>query len=213
MSQRSSHIRARNIILEERFNDSIKKGIFEQNIDIRNRMIYLTAPHGAEDSNLGYQSAACFMKGMNLLNSLDYLPITLILNCPGGSVENGFSIYDTIVTSNAPVDVRVYGEAASMGTIIMQACRNRALSPNSTLMIHDGSVSMLNTPIRSGANFARFTEKILEKCYGIYEKRTGRSKKFWKKDLGHDTYITAEEAVKLRLADGILPESKWRKKI
>src|SRR3989338_4675424 len=211
MPANHSYSKARTLILEQRFNDSARKSIFEQNVDTSNRIIYLTAPAqlGNEEENLGYHAASYFLKGMNLLNSLNTKKITLILNCPGGPVENGFLIYDSITTSKSPVDVRVYGEAASMGTIIMQACRNRSLSPNSTLMIHDGSISVQNSPIRSTVNFAEFVERRLERRYEIYEKRTGLPKKFWKEEFSHDRFMTAEEAVKLKLADGILPEAKW----
>lgn len=208
-----SYRKAKAVALRTIYNESMRKALFEQNVDIENRMIYLTAPTGPGQENLDHHATSLFLKGMSLLESLDEAPISLIFNCPGGSVLNGFSVYDRINTSNCVVDAAVYGEAASMGTIIMQACRHRYLSPNSTLMIHDGNITIANQSVRSSANFTKFTEKVLDRCHAIYESRTGLSKKFWGEKFSHDTFLTAREAIKLKLADGIIPESDWRKKL
>ena len=58
-------------------------------------------------------------------------PMTVVLNTPGGDVEHGLAIYDTIrmlVASGTEVHVVGLGRVASMGTVIMQAGSRRIAS-------------------------------------------------------------------------------------
>lgn len=65
--------------------------------------------------------------------------ITLILNCSGGSVLEGFALYDTIGairhTGRRVVTV-ARGQAASMGSVLLQAGDDRLVGENACLLIH-----------------------------------------------------------------------------
>lgn len=71
--------------------------------------------------------------------------LLVILNTPGGSVEYGLAIYDSIrmlVACGVEVHVLGLGHVASMGTIILQAGSKRLSTPNTQFLIHQVSQSV-----------------------------------------------------------------------
>ena len=63
--------------------------------------------------------------------------IILYINSPGGDVDSGLAIYDTIQLIKTPVHTVCVGMAASMGAILFLAGTHRSMLPHSHLMIHD----------------------------------------------------------------------------
>lgn len=64
-------------------------------------------------------------------------PITLYINSPGGSVTDGFAIYDVIHQIKCPVNTICMGMAASMAAFLLAAgTGKRYATENSTIMIH-----------------------------------------------------------------------------
>jgi len=69
-------------------------------------------------------------------------PIRMFINSPGGSISDGFAIFDTARAIGAPLKTICTGMSASMGTILMLAPRdkkNRVATPNTRVMIHQPS--------------------------------------------------------------------------
>ena len=64
--------------------------------------------------------------------------ISLYINSPGGSVTDGFAIYDTMKYIKCDVSTICMGMAASMGAFLLAAGTKgkRLALPNSTIMIH-----------------------------------------------------------------------------
>ena len=63
-------------------------------------------------------------------------PITLYINSPGGSVTDGFAIYDVIHQIKCPVNTICMGMAASMAAFLLAAgTGKRYATENSTIMI------------------------------------------------------------------------------
>lgn len=72
-------------------------------------------------------------------------PMTVVLNTPGGSVEHGLAIYDTIrmlVEGGTEVHVVGLGLVASMGTVIMQAGTRRISTPYTQFLVHQISTGI-----------------------------------------------------------------------
>ena len=67
--------------------------------------------------------------------------ISLYINSPGGVVNSGLAIYDTMQYLRAPVSTICIGMAASMAAVLLAAGRKgkRYALPNSRIMIHQGS--------------------------------------------------------------------------
>lgn len=101
--------------------------------------------------------------------------------------------------------MEVYGCAMSMGSVILQAADIRVMHPNSTMMIHYGEAGMVGHAKdfdRVAAEYDRLNKWLenlyLEKMREVNEKITLRKVK---DILKFDTYLTAEDSVKLGLAD------------
>ena len=60
-----------------------------------------------------------------------------------------------------------------MASIILQAGDKRLLSANATLMIHDGTIPMVNTDqeAKNGEKWADESRRLRELFYKIYQKR------------------------------------------
>lgn len=64
-------------------------------------------------------------------------PITMYINSPGGSVTDGFAIYDMIHQIKCQVNTICIGMAASMAAFLLAAgTGKRYATENSTIMIH-----------------------------------------------------------------------------
>lgn len=115
---------------------------FEHNLDMDTRTIYMGSvakDSGDYETGVDNFMAEYFIKGMHLLetkNSED--EINIVMNNPGGDWYHGMAIYDAIKNSTCYCNMKVYGHAMSMGSIILQSAHNRVMMPNSRFMIHYG---------------------------------------------------------------------------
>lgn len=82
--------------------------------------------------------AACeFIIKANMLQANNN-PLTLLINSPGGAVNDGFAIIDIMETSRLPVQTIGTGIIASMGLLILSAGEKgcRVLTKNTEIMAH-----------------------------------------------------------------------------
>jgi ATP-dependent Clp protease protease subunit len=109
---------------EEAHEDLVKKGIFLLSGEVDDDMTYDFTMSTSVALTRGY------LKGRKAL---------ILLNSPGGNVQHGLAIYDTIrmlVDCGVHVDVFGMGLVASMGAIIMQAGSRRLASPHTQFLLH-----------------------------------------------------------------------------
>jgi len=120
---------------------------YEKGLAIPSRTIYMGSEWSDREdkSEMGvdFRLADHVIKGLHILNSMDNVnDISLILNNVGGDEYHGLAIYDAIKVCLAPVNITVFGQVMSMGSVILQAGNKRLLSPHATMMIHMGSLSL-----------------------------------------------------------------------
>ena len=133
--------------------------------------------------------------------------IFLYINSPGGSITAGMAIYDTMNYIKCPVSTICVGMAASMGAVVLTAGkkRKRYATPNSEILIHQplisGGLAGQTTEIKIHADHMVKTREKLNK---ILSEKTGQPLEVINKDTERDNYMTAEEALKYGLIDGIL---------
>ena len=134
--------------------------------------------------------------------------ISFYINSPGGSISDGMAIVDTINYIKSPVSTICVGMAASMGAVLLAsgAKGKRFATPNSEILIHQpliagGGLSGQTTEIKIHADHMVKTREKLNK---LLSERTGQSLETIEKDTERDNYMTAEEALKYGLIDGIL---------
>lgn len=136
--------------------------------------------------------------------------IWLFLNSPGGEVNSGFGIYDTIRFIRPEVKIIVTGLAASAATVILLAAeaKHRYSMPNSRLLIHQpligGSIQGQASDIEIHAKeIIKTREKIAE----LYTKETKQPIDRVRKDIERDYWMTAPEALEYGLITKVI--SSW----
>ncbi len=134
-------------------------------------------------------------------------PIQLVINSPGGSVDSGFAIWDTVKMLSSPVTTLVTGVAASMGSILSlcAAPGKRLATPNARIMIHQPSIHGDLTGQATDLEIhAREILRTRDKLVNIYVEATGKDAKTISKAIDRDTWMSAEEAIAYGLIDKIV---------
>jgi len=131
--------------------------------------------------------------------------IKLFINSPGGSVNAGLAIYDTMQHIACDVSTICLGLAASMGAVLLAggADGKRFALPNSEIMIHQllGGVEGQATDIKIRA------ERILkmkDQLNRILAKHTGKPFKQVETDTDRDYFMDPKQAKTYGLIDKIL---------
>jgi ATP-dependent Clp protease protease subunit len=130
--------------------------------------------------------------------------IQLYINCPGGVVYSGLSIYDTMRFIKPDVRTICCGIAMSMGSLILAggtAGKRQAL-PNSRILIHQpsGGFQGQTTDIEIHARENAYLRGRLE---AIYAEHTGRPVEELRRDMERDRFFSPEEAVDYGLIDRV----------
>ena len=131
--------------------------------------------------------------------------IMIYINSPGGGVNAGLAIYDTIQHIRCPVVTICLGQAASMAAVLLAAGEpgRRSALPNSRVMIHQplGGVTGQASDIEIHAKeILRLRQKLNE----ILVEHTGQAMKKVKNDTDRDYIMTADEAVKYGIIDEVM---------
>lgn len=129
-------------------------------------------------------------------------PLFITLNSPGGSAIDGMAIFDAVSNLSNHVTITVFGEAASMGAIILQAADLRLMASHAILMLHEGTDSVSDLHVRDFERRAEESKRSRSEMYEIFAARTSKTKAYWRRKLAHDCYYTAEQALKEGLIDG-----------
>ena len=131
--------------------------------------------------------------------------ISIYINSPGGSVTDGFAIYDTMNHIKPDVSTICVGMAASMGAFLLAAGAKgkRFALPNSEIMIHQplGGAKGQATDIKIQAEHIL---KIKDKINHILSERTGKPLEKVQADCERDYFMSADEAKEYGLIDAIL---------
>lgn len=132
--------------------------------------------------------------------------VTVRLNTPGGSVDEGISIYNALKRHKGGVTTVVDSLAASMGSYIMQAGEKRIVASNAMVMLHKPwTIAMGNsTDLRMTADVL---DKYMERQMPDFASKSGRTVEEIAAILEAETWYTAQEAVEAGFADEVSDES------
>lgn len=130
--------------------------------------------------------------------------IQLYINSPGGSVDAGMGIFDTMRFIRPQVNTICVGLAASMGAFLLAAGEKgkRYALPHSRIMIHQplGGVQGQATDMEIVTREILRTKKTLNT---ILAENTGKPFDVVALDTERDYYMTAAEALEYGLIDKI----------
>lgn len=133
----------------------------------------------------------------------DKADISLYLNTPGGIVSAGLGIYDTIQIISPKVNTICTGLAASMGSILLAAGKERSILPHARVMIHQplGGVSGQASDILIEAEEIK---KCRDELCNILSEHTKQPFDKVFQDMDRDHWFNSQEAVDYGLVDKIL---------
>jgi len=135
--------------------------------------------------------------------------IALYINSPGGSVDAGMAIYDTM--RYIPNDVATYGMglAASMGQFLLcagTAGKRYALS-HARIMMHQPSGGLGGTAsdIAIQAEQSLYIKRVLQE---LIAEHTGHDVEQIERDSDRDRWFTAEEAKDYGIVDHVVTSAR-----
>ncbi len=137
--------------------------------------------------------------------------IQIYFNTPGGSVNAGLGIYDTMQYISADIATICTGMAASMGAVLLTAGKKgkRSALKHSRIMIHqpaggfEGQASDIEIQ-------AREILKLKKELYEIIAFHSGNPVEKVEKDSDRDYWMTAQEAKDYGMIDEILQRNNHK---
>jgi ATP-dependent Clp protease protease subunit len=142
---------------------------------------------------------------MLVLDSDGDAPIALYINSPGGAVDAGFAIYDTMQALQCDVETVALGIAASMGQFLLTAGTpgKRYAAPHAQILMHQphGAVRGVARDIEIQA---RQFEYLRKKMAELTAAHSGQPVERVIADADRDRWFTAPEAVEYGLVDHVV---------
>ena len=188
-------------IMEERQLNVTQMDVFSRLM--MDRIIFLGTAIDDDVANI-IQAQLLFLESVDSTSD-----IQIYLNTPGGYVNAGLGIYDTMQYIKPDVATICTGLAASMGSVLLCAGQKgkRTALEHSRVMIHQplGGAQGQASDIEIAA---REILKTKEELYSIIAKHTGKSIKKIEKDGDRDYWLTAKEALEYGIIDEILVNKK-----
>jgi ATP-dependent Clp protease protease subunit len=137
--------------------------------------------------------------------------IQIYFNTPGGSVNAGLGIYDTMQYISADIATICTGMAASMGAVLLTAGTKgkRSALKHSRIMIHqpmggaEGQAADLEITVRE-------IVKLKKELYEIIAFHSGNPVEKVEKDSDRDYWMTSQEAKDYGMIDEILQKTQTK---
>lgn len=157
------------------------------------------------DDEITTASANLVIGQLLYLDSVSHDDISIYINSPGGSVNAGLAIYDTMNFIKSDVITIGLGICASMGAFLLSSgTKGKRYALNNTdIMIHQplGGAQGQATEIQIAAEHIL---KIKDKLNDLLSKNTGQTLNKIKKDADRDYYLTATDAKEYGIIDKVI---------
>jgi ATP-dependent Clp protease protease subunit len=169
---------------------------------LRNRIVFLGTPIDDTVANL-------------IVAQLLYLAqedpdreIQLYINSPGGSIDAGLAIYDTMHLIQPPVATLCVGIAASMAAWLLAggAKGKRQALPNSRILIHQASSGFRGTAADIEVQ-ARELLRLEARMQELLAADTGQTAERIAHDINRDYWMSAVEAQQYGIVDTIVGQT------
>ena len=166
---------------------------------LKERIVFLGSEVRDENAN-----AICAQ--MILLNAEDpRSDISLYINSPGGSVDAGMAIYDTMQFVSNDVATFGMGLAASMGQFLLCAGARgkRYALPHARIMMHQpsGGLGGSASDIKIQAEQSLYIKRVL---FNLISEHTGQDLDQVELDADRDRWFTAEQAKEYGFIDHVV---------
>jgi ATP-dependent Clp protease protease subunit len=167
---------------------------------LQNRIIFITGPIDDNVANL-VVAQLLFLQSEDPAKNID-----LYINSPGGVVQSGLAIYDTMQLIAPPVSTWCIGLAASMGALILAAgtTGRRFALPNCRVLIHQPMIDRIGGQAVDIDIHAREILRTRDALNEILAKHTGQPLDKIARDTDRDFYMSAQEAKAYGLVDDVV---------
>ncbi|MBM4309560.1 MAG: ATP-dependent Clp endopeptidase proteolytic subunit ClpP [Deltaproteobacteria bacterium] len=166
---------------------------------LKDRIIFLG---GAIDDHV----ASIVIAQMLFLESEDpEKDIFMYINSPGGHVTAGMAIYDTMQFIKSPVATLCFGQAASMGAVLLAAGSpgKRSALPHSRILLHQPMGGFQGQATDIGIH-AREIIRMREDLENIFVQHTGQPLERIHADCERDFFMSAEQSVEYGIIDKVI---------
>lgn len=156
------------------------------------------------EGDIGFANTSLrFAKALDRAVASGAKKLVLRINSPGGDVLEALGMYDKIMGLRIPTRAEINGCAASAGSLIAMAADEIAITPNSSMMIHQPSAMCWGT-VDEMKNYVDMLVENKSRIFGIYGARCGKTGEQVMKDHTHDGWYYGQEAVDYGIADYVM---------
>lgn len=166
---------------------------------LKERIIFLTGPVFDEVASL-VSAQLLYLEADNPSKDISFY-----INSPGGVVTAGLAIYDTMQYIRPDVSTVCFGQAASMGSLLLSAGAKgkRYALPHSRIMIHQPSGGFQGQATDIEIH-AREILDLRERLNQIYVKHTGQDLSVIEDNMERDKFMSPETAKEFGLIDEVV---------
>jgi len=141
------------------------------------------------------------------LASINHNPIHLVISTYGGSVDEMFTLYDTIKFLPCPVHTIALGKVMSAGVLLLASGTkgHRMIGKSARIMIHPVSGGVMGN-VFEVLNDTKEHKRLQDQMVDAIVKETKSTKSQIEKIMssGHDYYLLPDQAVKMGIVDKII---------
>jgi ATP-dependent protease ClpP protease subunit len=146
--------------------------------------------------------SSSWVKSQLPTNGLD--PIELVIHSEGGSVFEGFAIYDALCQYQGPKKCVISSYAASIASFIPMACNEVEITPNGYMMMH-APYSEEGGTAADMMNGATLLADMESKMVAAYSAKSGKPANEITAILSKDTFFNAEQCLANGFVNKIAP--------
>ena len=194
------------------------KSVYTNKLNSMDEAYYLSSPSNGVDDRLvvlhgevNEHSISSVVVQLLHLSNQNHKPIHLVISTYGGSVDEMFSLYDTIKFLPCPVRTIALGKVMSAGVLLLASGvkGKRMIGRSARIMIHPISGGLIGNVFEAMNEMKEF-ERLQELMVSALMAETSLKKEDIDKLMkaGHDFFLTPEQAVEMGIVDRIIGDKK-----
>lgn len=141
------------------------------------------------------------------LNEITTPEIVVRINSPGGALMDGIAIANAFQQHSSHIITRVDSMAASAASIIAVSGDQVEMMPGSQMMIHDALINAQANPAEL-ESLLEWLHNQSDNVADFYARKAGGTRADWRARMQAETWMFADEALELKLADQMYSSPK-----
>ncbi|WP_299090355.1 head maturation protease, ClpP-related [uncultured Metabacillus sp.] len=129
--------------------------------------------------------------------------VVVIINSPGGYVDDGSEIYTALKNYPGHVETQIVGLAASAASVIAMAGDKVRIAPTAQIMIHNASMwnNGDHRAMEKASEMLKVTDRAIVNAYVI---KSGKSEEELLQMMAEETWMGPQQALEHKLVDEIM---------